>query len=272
MKLEFSLAHLTVLSLSPPEIVDVAARTGYRYVGLRPIAVTPEEPVHPLAKDRTLLKETKARLAATGVGVLDIELFRLLPDVDLRAFVPDLEVGAELGARHLIAAPWDPDRNRLIDHFTELCDMAKPFGLCVNAEFVTWRETPDLAAASAIVGTANRPNGGLLVDTLHFDRSGCDTKMLKALPREWFKFAQVCDAPKERPDSAEGLIYTARHDRRFLGEGGIDVRGILNALPPGIPYSLEIPTTELAKTVGPEERARRAIVAARKYLESAPVH
>jgi sugar phosphate isomerase/epimerase len=272
MKLEFSLAHLTVLSLSPPEVVDVAARTGYRYVGLRPIAVTADEPTYPLASDRALLKETKGRLAATGIGVLDIELFRLLPEVDLKAFLPVLEVSAELGARHIIAAPWDPDQSRLIDHFAELCDMAKPFGLDVNAEFVTWRETNDLSAAAAIVRAANRSNGAILVDTLHFDRSGCDTKMLKALPREWFKFAQVCDAPKERPDATEGLIYTARHDRRFLGEGGIDVRSILNALPPGIPYSLEIPTTELAKTVGPEERARRAIVAARKYLETAPVH
>ena len=30
-----SLAHLTVLSLAPPEMVRVAARTGYDAVGLR---------------------------------------------------------------------------------------------------------------------------------------------------------------------------------------------------------------------------------------------
>ncbi len=271
MKLEFSLAHLTVLSLSPPEVVEVAARTGYRYAGLRPIAVTPEEPIYPLAKDRALLKETKARLAATGVGVLDIELFILLPNVDVQAFLPDLEVGAELGARHLIAAPWDPDRNRLIDHFAQLCDLAKPFNLSVNAEFATWRETPNLTAAAAIVRAANRPNGAILVDTLHFARSGSDLNDLRNLPREWFRFAQVCDAPAEIPKTLEEQIYTGRHDRRFLGEGGIDVRSILKALPSGIPYSLEIPTTELAKTVGPEERARRAIVAAKKYLEAVTV-
>jgi len=31
---DLSLAHLTVISLAPPQMVDVAARTGYRYVGL----------------------------------------------------------------------------------------------------------------------------------------------------------------------------------------------------------------------------------------------
>ena len=34
----FSLAHLTVLSLAPPEMIDVAARCGYGSVGLRLIA------------------------------------------------------------------------------------------------------------------------------------------------------------------------------------------------------------------------------------------
>ncbi len=37
---DYSLAHLTALSLSPPELVDAAAAAGYRYVGLRMTKVT----------------------------------------------------------------------------------------------------------------------------------------------------------------------------------------------------------------------------------------
>ena len=48
---EFSLAHLTVLSLSPPEMVSVAARTGYDAIGLRLIAVTADSPGYPLMLD-----------------------------------------------------------------------------------------------------------------------------------------------------------------------------------------------------------------------------
>jgi hypothetical protein len=44
-------------------MVDVAARTGYRYVGLRLIAVTPDSPGYPLMNDKTMMRETKARLA-----------------------------------------------------------------------------------------------------------------------------------------------------------------------------------------------------------------
>ncbi len=82
MRHEYSLAHLTVLSLSPPQMVEAAARTGYEYVGLRLTRVTPAEPLYDLAHDRALMKETKARLAATGVRVLDIELFRMDPSLE----------------------------------------------------------------------------------------------------------------------------------------------------------------------------------------------
>ena len=37
------------------------------------------------------------------------------------------------------------------------------------------------------------------------------------------------------------IIRTARDERLFPGEGGIDVRGILAAMPSDIPYALEIP-------------------------------
>ena len=45
MRHDYSLAHLTVLSLTPTQVVEVAARAGYRYVGLRLTRVTPAEPL-----------------------------------------------------------------------------------------------------------------------------------------------------------------------------------------------------------------------------------
>jgi hypothetical protein len=65
----------------------------------------------------------------------------------------------------------------------------------------------------------------------------------------------------------EGLIHTARYERLFPGEGGIDVTGILAALPPDIPYALEIPRASLTAQVGEKECLRRAITASRRHLE-----
>ncbi|MEU8609530.1 TIM barrel protein [Actinoplanes sp. NPDC048791] len=263
---DFSLAHLTALSLSPPELVDAAAEAGYRYVGLRLTRVTPQEPHYPLATDPALLRTTKLRLAATGIEVLDIELARISPDDDPRDLERFLDAGAELGARHVIAQLPDPDRNRKIERFARLCEMARPRGLTVDLEFPSWTETPDLNAAVRVLRGAGQPNAGILVDLLHFARSGSSIADLRQLPAEWFHFVHVCDAPPAVPPTNEGLIHTARFERLFPGEGGIDVHGILDALPAGLPYALEIPRATLVAQVGGKEHARQAITATRDYL------
>jgi sugar phosphate isomerase/epimerase len=264
---EFSLAHLSALTLAPQEMVEVAAHCGYSYVGLRLLPVTPTEPKYPLCEDRRMLRETRACIAHCGVGVLDIELARLAPETDVDSFEPMLATGAELGARHVIAQTPDPDRARATGRFARLCELAHRYGLDVNLEFVTWTDTPDLEAAAEILAAANQPNAGILIDTLHFCRSRCSLEHLRSLPRSWFRFVQVCDAPAEAPKTKEELIHAARNERRLLGEGGLDVRSILACLPDDIPYSLEIPMSTLSRTLGPEVRAHMAILSARRYLE-----
>ena len=60
LRTELSLAHLTVLSLPPPEMVRVAARIGYRAIGLRLIAVTDDSPGYPIMDDAIMMRETRA--------------------------------------------------------------------------------------------------------------------------------------------------------------------------------------------------------------------
>ena len=265
---DYSLAHLTALSLSPPELVDAAAAAGYRYVGLRMTKVTMEEPHYPLTYDPALMRATKTHLAATGIEVLDIELARITSGDNPRDFQRFLEAGAELGARHVITQLPDADFARKTDRFAELCQLARPLGLTIDLEFPSWTETPDLTTATRILRAADQPNAGMLIDLLHFARSESNVDELRELPPEWFHFAHVCDAPAEIPSTTAGLIHTARFERLFPGEGGIDVHGILAALPAGIPYALEIPRATLAAQVGAKEHARLAISAARGHLDA----
>ena len=262
---EFSLAHLTILQCSPPEMVTIASKTGYQYVSLRMTAVTTNEKIYPLINDRNLMKETKRCLAGTGIGVHDIELARLDPATEPEAFLSFLEAGGELGARAVIAQLPDPEKGRAIERFARLCDLARPFGLTVDLEFLPWTDNRDLNTAAAIIAAADRPNAGLLVDTLHFNRSRSRLEDLRNLPREWFHFIHLCDAPKEIPTTTEEIINTARAGRFFPGEGGINLLEILDCMP-AVPYSLEIPNEALMKELGPEEFARRAIRTAEQYL------
>jgi sugar phosphate isomerase/epimerase len=267
---DYSLAHLTALSLSPPELVDAVAAAGYRYVGLRMTKVTPQEPHYPLASDPALIRATKTHLAATGIEVLEVELARIAAADNPREYLRFLEAGAELGARHVITQLPDADFARKTDRFAALCELARPLGLTIDLEFPSWTETPDLAEAARVLRAADQPNGGILVDLLHFARSGSSVIELRKLPAAWFHFAHVCDAPAEPPATTEGVIHAARFERLFPGEGELDLRGVLAALPPGIPYALEIPRATLVAQVGAREHARLAISAARRVLDPVP--
>lgn len=268
MQPQFSLAHLTALGLAPPEMVKVADQAGYSFVGLRLEAVTPEEPKHALHRDARLLRETKRALADSAVRVLDVELIRLTPGFDVDYYQALLDVSAELGARHLIAQGADCELDRVIEHYGLLCDAAAERNLTADIEFVTWTETATLTRAAQIVRGVRRDNAGLLIDTLHFSRSNCELQELANLPRSWFNYAQVCDAPGEPPPTLDELIHAARNERLFLGEGGLDLRGILNALPPGLPYSLEIPNASVSKRVGLAEYARMTLSTAQQFFHS----
>ena len=263
---DFSLAHLTAPSLPPPEVIAVASRAGYRYVGLRLIGATPDVAAWPLFSDKAMMRETRARLAATGLGVLDIEFFRLTPETDVASFRPALEAGAELGARHVIAAAYDPERARLIERFAALCDLAGSSGLGVVLEFFPWTDAPNLSSAAAVVAAAGRANAGVLVDTLHFTRSDSTLEQLDRLPASRLPYLHLCDAPAEKPDTIDGLIFTARVERLLPGDGGIDIAAIMRHMPANIPVALEIPMTALTRAVGPAEVARRAREAAARAL------
>ena len=227
------------------------------------------EPTYPLASDRPLLARTKAALRATGLKLLDIELARIYPGVDVTEYLPALEVAAELGGRHVLSSVWCEDMDFARDRFAQLCELARPLDLTVDLEFVTFAGVRTLNGAAGIVAASGCGNAGICVDTLHFDRSGCKLQDIDRLPPGWFHYAQVCDAPDDWSHEEQDLKRVAREERLFLGEGAIDVRGILEHLP-RIPYSLELPNARLLSDLGPLEFARRCLDTARRYLSLHP--
>jgi len=266
MATQFSLAHLTMLHQPPPELIEIAAGAGYDFVSLRPIPVgAPGEPLYPLATDKALLARTRSALAATGIRLLDIEVARILPGVDPKSYLPAMEVTAELGGQHVLTSAWCTDRPFILDFFVRLCELAQPLGLSMNMEFVTWSGIRSLSEAAGIVAEADCENGGIVVDTLHFDRSHSKLAALDRLPRHWFRFAQICDGPAVYSPTIEDMTRVGREARLYLGEGGIDVASIVRHLPP-IPLTVEIPNNVRLAELGPERYARRCLESARSLL------
>jgi sugar phosphate isomerase/epimerase len=103
------------------------------------------------------------------------------------------------------------------------------------------------------------------VDAIHFFRGGDRLAELAGLPRKRLRYVQFTDARAETPTDMQEMIRQARGDRLFPGEGGLDLRGLLNALPADLPISLEIP---YAKPMPALERMRRALAATKAMLDA----
>ena len=267
----YSLAHLTLIGVTPPELVYIAARAGYDAVSPRfiPMHVPGEFTQSPVEKAQ--IQATKTALKTTGLKVLDVELARLTEDVDPRNFVPALELGGELEAQRMIMSAWTKtrdDRNFLIDVYAETCDLAHPYGITVDLEFPTFSRLRTLDEALDIVRAADRPNGGILVDTLYLHLSRVDLAELLHIPSELFHFLHVSDCLPGIADTREGIIQLARDARLYPGEGWIDFKGIIERMPP-VDYSIELPNKARIKELGYEEHARRCLQHAKRTFGAA---
>lgn len=265
--MKYSLAHLTVLGCPPPEMIYIASMTGYDYVGLRTIYMGLEgEPNYDLATNKQLLRETKNALSNTGIKVNDIELAKIYDGVNINEYAPAMEVAAELGAKSVLSSIWTSCKEEYMEKFAELCDLAKEYELNVELEFVTWADVSNLEQAVDVLRTVNKENIGLMIDTLHLYRSRVNPADLEDLPKEWFRFAHICDGPKEIPTDKESLIHTGRDARLYLGEGSIDIAGIIKRLPDMV-YAIELPHIARVKEFGYAEHARRCINSAKDYFK-----
>lgn len=267
---QYSLAHLTVIGCSPPEMTYIAARAGYDFVSFRFIPMGVPGEFAYLPSDKEMIRKTKAALADTGLKMLDLELAKIAADRDPKDYLPAMEIAAEMGARHVISSAWTDvrtDRDFIIERYGEICDLAKQFGLTVDMEFPTFSRLTNLQEAVDIVQAADRENGGIFIDTLYFHLSRVTLDELEALPRKWIHFMHIADTGPEIPTTREDMIHLVRDDRLYVGEGCIDFKAVLGRLPK-VPYSIELPNVKRVQEYGYEEHARHCLETARQAIDT----
>ena len=263
-----SIGPLTALGLSPPRLMEAAAAAGVQGVGIRMLPSAPGGVCYRLMDDPALLRETLAAKAANGMRIVDLEMVRIGVAFDAAAFMAFFETGARLGAAHILVAVDDPDEARATASFAALCEAMRPWGLTAELEFMPWTEACDLGAAKRIVMGAAQPNGGILVDALHFARSNSRLADLDDIPRAALRYAQLCDGPAQGPTSVDGLIHAARCERLLPGEGDLDLAGLLRRLPAGLPICIETPSDSRTARLGFREWVRQSAVATQRWLEA----
>ncbi|WP_426955539.1 sugar phosphate isomerase/epimerase family protein [Muricoccus radiodurans] len=261
-----SIAHLTLLDQKLPDLITHAAAAGFTHASPRIHAPLPTDPFDPVIGDEPLLREAERRLRDTGLQILDVEAVWLRADTDPAALHPVLETGARLGARYVLTVGHDPDPARLSDHFAAFCGMARPYGMTVMLEFITYCAVANLPDALTLLRDTGAPNAGVLVDALHLARAGHAPADLRAVPPDLLPYAQFCDAPLASPPMTERRAE-AIGGRLLPGDGELPLAELVAALPPGIPLTVEAPVRTMA-ALPPADRAKRAMASMQTLLRT----
>jgi sugar phosphate isomerase/epimerase len=254
-----SLASGVVPEFGPVATIRAAAAAGFDAVGLW---------IEPDDWTATMTRECRQALADSGLALLDVEVIWLKPDssTDHRRTI---DIGAELGAANVLCVSSDPDHAATAARLAELCRHAEGSGMRVALEFGIFTEVRDLAAAVHILDAVAHPLRALLIDPIHVDRSGSAITDIAALDPSLLPYAQLCDAPALRPDSADyaAVITDAIDLREQCGAGALPLRELYRALPAGIPLSVELRSKALRDEYpDATDRARAVATATRAWL------
>jgi sugar phosphate isomerase/epimerase len=216
---------------TPVQLVEAAAHAGFDYGGMW---------IEMADWTAATTREVKAATAATGLPLLDVEVVWIKPGPLDPDHVRIVDIGLELGARNILCVSSDPDAGATRDKLAALMAHAGS-GIRVNLEFGLFTAVKTIGQASAILRAIDAPNMGLLVDALHWTRSGGTLADVAAVPMAWLGYAQLCDAPMPgaNPTNPDAILVEAIDGRVALGRGGLAIDGLLAVLPERLPIGIE---------------------------------
>jgi sugar phosphate isomerase/epimerase len=248
-----SLAAGVCPETGPAEFVEACATAGWTACGIWFDAST---------WTATVALDVRQRLDDTGLTALDMEPVFVTPDGDHGGQM--IDAAAAVGARNLLIVSRGVDDNQFADRFGELCDLARPNGIGCSVEFMRFMSVRDLPQAMGILEATQRPNGGVLIDNLHFARTGGNVEDVGTIAPERLPYVQLCDAPLAAPAD---LYSEAIDGRSVLGGGGLPIRSLVDALPMHTALSMEIRSAALRSAFpDPTERARHVLDTSRQSL------
>jgi sugar phosphate isomerase/epimerase len=262
---------LTLLGMPPVEHVRLAAEldcvsisTGLSGLPLAQFGYPnfAPYPAWSLEHDAALRREMKAALRDTGVHIGLAEGFRVRPDADLRDRAAALDIVADLGALRVNAVSMEPDMARTLDQLAVLAEMVKARGMKFTIEFAPPNTINTLSAALAAVDHVGR-GCQILLDAMHFFRSGATLNDLSKLEPSLIGYAQLCDAPMISKDGS--YMQEAMFSRMVPGSGELPLKEWIAALPTDLEIGIEVPMiAQLQAGRSPRDHAALVVAAARK--------
>jgi sugar phosphate isomerase/epimerase len=255
-----SLASGVLPEFTPEQTAAAAVEAGWRAVGIW---------VEPATWTATTAAEVRARTEDAGLVVLDVEVVWLKPGPDDPDHFRIIDAGAATGARNVLVVSSDPDAGATAAKLARLVAHGRERGMRVCLEFAAFTEVKSLAAALAILDATGDADAGLLIDPLHFARTGGTPEMLASVDPHRLPYAQFCDATASgpSPDDVPAIIHEALDLRLDVGAGALPLAGLLDALPAATPLSIELRSRALREAYpDAAERAAALLKATRQGL------
>jgi sugar phosphate isomerase/epimerase len=262
---------LSVFGMPPVAHVKLAAELGCSHIstGLTPMPFNPQGyRSWSLRDDAEMRRDLKAVMRECGVVIGSGEGFTVRPGQDLRDKQGDFDLMAELGAERVGGVSMEPDLERTKDQFALLAEYAQQRGMGATMEFAPPHPVGNLTAALAVINHVNKPNFQLVIDAMHFFRSGGSVAELATLDASNIGYAQLCDVPLQ--PLQQDYLQEAMFNRLVPGEGELPLAEFVRALPRDVPIGLEIPMRAQAELgISPYDRLLPAVVTAKALLRSA---
>ena len=190
------------------------------------------------------LRDLVSLLDSTGTSILNVAAYYIDQTTTVADFRPVFETAATLQAKFVCVSGYDQNEDRFSEKLAELAESAKHFGLSLALEFVPYSQCRTLVAANNAITKSGTANVQILLDMLHFMRSGSSIQDLKSTPPERFGFFQICDGPSFQPPP-DALAEEARNTRLLPGEGAFPLKEVLEALPCAIQIEIETPNAAI---------------------------
>ncbi len=286
MKIDSSAIALgcaNVVQADLPELIELAARHGFRRISARPYTFA--KALH----DGVTEQELQRQLTDAGVEVTVMDgLIRSLPgaaDLDsldpaLRAVLtPDavspLDEETCFRSAEVLGAPIvnipsafcdAAPLGQTADAVRGICRRAAARGLRISLEFVPNTGLPDLAFTQAVLQACGEPNCAIMLDVFHLDRSGGTVQDVRRLPPDAIAGVHLSDRVPPPPGSA----YEPQRGRLMPGEGRLPLRELVEAAldnSPGAYLEIEVLNQELAALPADAVAARLA-AAAKRWVAS----
>lgn len=272
--MDLGLNTLTLFGMPPVDQIKLAADLGCGHIsaGLEPVPWKPHYfPDWSLRNDPQLRRDMTAALSDHGIALAFGEGCIIRPQVDVSSYAADLDLFAELGAQGASTVSMEPDASRALDQLAALAGLTAERQLALTFEYAPPHTFNTLDTVVAAVKQVDAPNLRLLIDAMHFFRTGGNVDQLAAVDPDLIGYAQLCDA--RMVGDQEDYYAEAMYERSCPGEGELPLRDLLTVIPEDVRIGLEVPMqSQIEAGIDLRQTVGRIVRASRRLIESSRQH